>query len=92
MAEPVPLTIRRDWPRPDAKTLAAFKAAPTGFVVDAIGRARRPRPLHPAGLEGAAFHRLGAAGVDDGAGQPRTLCGDQVCQARRRDADRGRRL
>ena len=32
MAEPVPLTIRRDWPRPDAKTLAAFKDAPTGFV------------------------------------------------------------
>ncbi|HJW79757.1 MAG: RraA family protein [Microvirga sp.] len=49
MAEPVPLTIRRDWPRPDAKTLAAFKAAPTGFVVDAIGRAgaldHRIRPV-----------------------------------------------
>jgi 4-hydroxy-4-methyl-2-oxoglutarate aldolase len=39
MAEPTPLTIRRDWPRIDAKTLSAFKDAPTGFVVDAIGRA-----------------------------------------------------
>ena len=39
MAEPTPLTIRRDWPRIDAKMLAAFKDAPTGFVVDAIGRA-----------------------------------------------------
>ena len=49
MAEPVPLTIRRDWPRPDAKTLAAFKDAPIGFVVDAIGRAgaldHRIRPV-----------------------------------------------
>ena len=49
MAEPVPLTLRRDWPRPDAKTLAAFKDAPTGFVVDAIGRAgaldHRIRPV-----------------------------------------------
>jgi 4-hydroxy-4-methyl-2-oxoglutarate aldolase len=49
MAEPVPLTIRRDWARPDAKMLAAFKAAPTGFVVDAIGRAgaldHRIRPV-----------------------------------------------
>ncbi len=39
MAEPVPLTIRRDWPRPDARTIEAFRNAPTGFVVDAIGRA-----------------------------------------------------
>jgi 4-hydroxy-4-methyl-2-oxoglutarate aldolase len=46
MAEPFPLTIRRDWPRVDAKTLAAFKDAPTGFVVDAIGRA------------GALHHRI----------------------------------
>jgi 4-hydroxy-4-methyl-2-oxoglutarate aldolase len=49
MAEPVPLTIRRDWSRPDAKTLAAFKDAPTGFVVDAVGRAgaldHRIRPV-----------------------------------------------
>jgi 4-hydroxy-4-methyl-2-oxoglutarate aldolase len=49
MAEPAPLTIRRDWPRPDARTLAAFKDAPTGFVVDAIGRAgaldHRIRPV-----------------------------------------------
>jgi 4-hydroxy-4-methyl-2-oxoglutarate aldolase len=39
MAEPVPLTIRRDWPRPDARTIEAFRNAPTGFLVDAIGRA-----------------------------------------------------
>jgi 4-hydroxy-4-methyl-2-oxoglutarate aldolase len=49
MAEPAPLTIRRDWPRPDAGTLAAFKDAPSGFVVDAIGRAgaldHRIRPV-----------------------------------------------
>ena len=49
MAEPASLTIRRDWPRLDAKTLAAFKDAPTGFVVDAIGRAgaldHRIRPV-----------------------------------------------
>ena len=44
MAEPTPLTVRRDWPRLDATTLAAFKDAPTGFVVDAIGRAGA---LHP---------------------------------------------
>jgi 4-hydroxy-4-methyl-2-oxoglutarate aldolase len=49
MAEPAPLTIRRDWPRVDTTTLAAFKDAPTGFVVDAIGRAgaldHRIRPV-----------------------------------------------
>jgi 4-hydroxy-4-methyl-2-oxoglutarate aldolase len=49
MAEPVPLTIRRDWARPDAKALAPFRDAPTGFVVDAIGRAgaldHRIRPV-----------------------------------------------
>jgi 4-hydroxy-4-methyl-2-oxoglutarate aldolase len=39
MTEPASLTIRRDWQRVDANTLAAFKDAPTGFVVDAIGRA-----------------------------------------------------
>jgi 4-hydroxy-4-methyl-2-oxoglutarate aldolase len=39
MAEPVPLTIRRDWPRIAPATLERFKDAPTGFVVDAIGRA-----------------------------------------------------
>ncbi len=92
MAEPVPLTIRRDWPRPDAKTLAALQGR-----ADRLGRRRhrarrRARPPHPPGLEGAAFRRLGAAGVDDGAGQPRALCGDQLRQARRRDADRDRRL
>jgi 4-hydroxy-4-methyl-2-oxoglutarate aldolase len=49
MAEPASLTIRRDWPRLDANTLAVFKNAPTGFVVDAIGRAgaldHRIRPV-----------------------------------------------
>ena len=39
MAEPFPLTIRRDWPRPDGSALEAFRGAPTGFVVDSIGRA-----------------------------------------------------
>jgi 4-hydroxy-4-methyl-2-oxoglutarate aldolase len=51
MTEPVPLTIRRDWPRVDAKTIAVFKDAPTGFVVDAIGRAgalhHEIRPVWP---------------------------------------------
>jgi 4-hydroxy-4-methyl-2-oxoglutarate aldolase len=39
MAEPNPLTIRREWPRLDEKVLDALKGVPTGFVVDAIGRA-----------------------------------------------------
>jgi 4-hydroxy-4-methyl-2-oxoglutarate aldolase len=39
MAEPNPLTIRRDWPRLDQTSLNALKGVPTGFVVDAIGRA-----------------------------------------------------
>jgi 4-hydroxy-4-methyl-2-oxoglutarate aldolase len=39
MAEPIPLTIRREWPRLDKKVLDALKNVPTGFVVDAIGRA-----------------------------------------------------
>jgi 4-hydroxy-4-methyl-2-oxoglutarate aldolase len=38
MAEPIPLTIRRDWRRLDKKVLERFKDVPTGFVVDAIGR------------------------------------------------------
>ena len=38
MAEPNPLTIRRDWPRLDKKVLETLKGVPTGFVVDAIGR------------------------------------------------------
>lgn len=38
MAEPNPLTIRRDWPRLDKKMLQALKDVPTGFVVDAVGR------------------------------------------------------
>jgi 4-hydroxy-4-methyl-2-oxoglutarate aldolase len=39
MAEPIPLTIRREWPRLERKLLDALKDVPTGFVVDAIGRA-----------------------------------------------------
>jgi 4-hydroxy-4-methyl-2-oxoglutarate aldolase len=39
MAEPAPLTIRRDWPRLDKKVVESLKGVPTGFVVDAIGRA-----------------------------------------------------
>jgi 4-hydroxy-4-methyl-2-oxoglutarate aldolase len=38
MAEPNPLTIRRDWPRLDKKVLDALKDVPAGFVIDAIGR------------------------------------------------------
>jgi len=39
MAEPIPLTIRREWPRLEKTLLDALKDIPTGFVVDAIGRA-----------------------------------------------------
>jgi hypothetical protein len=74
MAEPVPLTIRRDWPRVDAKTMAVFKDAPTGFVVDAIGRAGAlHHEIRPVWAR-AAFRRIGAAGVDHGARQPGALC------------------
>jgi 4-hydroxy-4-methyl-2-oxoglutarate aldolase len=38
MAEPAALTIRRDWPRPGADAVEAFRNVPTGFVVDALGR------------------------------------------------------
>lgn len=38
MAEAPTLTIRRDWPRPSDADLAAFRDAPTGWVVDAQGR------------------------------------------------------
>ncbi len=38
MAEPAQLTIRRDFPRPDAEDIAPFRNAPTGWVVDAQGR------------------------------------------------------
>ncbi len=38
MAEPATLTIRRRFPRPDPARLAAFQSAPTGWVVDALGR------------------------------------------------------
>jgi 4-hydroxy-4-methyl-2-oxoglutarate aldolase len=49
MAEPIPLTIRRDWPRLEAATIRAASGVQTGFVVDAIGRAgaldHRIRPV-----------------------------------------------
>src|SRR6188474_1203606 len=38
MAEPAQLTIRRDFPRPNADAIASFQTAPTGWVVDAQGR------------------------------------------------------
>jgi 4-hydroxy-4-methyl-2-oxoglutarate aldolase len=38
MAEPAQLAIRRDFPRPTAADIAAFRDAPTGWVVDAQGR------------------------------------------------------
>jgi 4-hydroxy-4-methyl-2-oxoglutarate aldolase len=38
MAEPPKLTIRRDFPRPSAAEIKPFETAPTGWVVDALGR------------------------------------------------------
>ena len=38
MAEPPVLTLRRDWPRPPADAIAAWKGVPSGFAVDALGR------------------------------------------------------
>ncbi|GIX11865.1 RraA family protein [Elioraea sp.] len=38
MADAPALTIRRDWPRPSEAERAAFRDAPTGWVVDAQGR------------------------------------------------------
>jgi 4-hydroxy-4-methyl-2-oxoglutarate aldolase len=38
MAEPAKLTIRRDFPRPSAAQLKALAHAPTGWLVDALGR------------------------------------------------------
>ena len=38
MAEPAKLIIRKDFNRPDQNTLAPFAAAPTGWIVDALGR------------------------------------------------------
>ena len=38
MTEAPTLTIRRDWPRPSDALFAAFRDAPTGWVVDAQGR------------------------------------------------------
>ncbi|BAT61319.1 4-hydroxy-4-methyl-2-oxoglutarate aldolase [Variibacter gotjawalensis] len=32
------LTIRREWPRPDAALIARYKDIPTGWVTDALGR------------------------------------------------------
>jgi 4-hydroxy-4-methyl-2-oxoglutarate aldolase len=46
MAEPHALTIRRNWHRPDAARLDAFRGIATGFVADALGR------------EGAIDHRI----------------------------------
>jgi 4-hydroxy-4-methyl-2-oxoglutarate aldolase len=55
MAEPAALTIRREWRRPGAATLDRFRNAPTGFVVDALGRSgaidHRIRPV----WDGPAF-------------------------------------
>lgn len=38
MAEPAKLTIRREFPRPTAAQIKALESAPTGWVVDALGR------------------------------------------------------
>lgn len=39
MAEPPVLTIRRSWTRPDPGMLARWRGTPSGFAVDALGRA-----------------------------------------------------
>jgi 4-hydroxy-4-methyl-2-oxoglutarate aldolase len=39
MAEPPALTIRRHWTRPSAEILARWRGTPSGFAVDALGRA-----------------------------------------------------
>lgn len=39
MAEAPLITIRRSFPRPDSATLQAFADVPSGFLVDALGRA-----------------------------------------------------
>jgi 4-hydroxy-4-methyl-2-oxoglutarate aldolase len=38
MAEPAKLTIRREFPRPSPSEIKALEHAPTGWVVDALGR------------------------------------------------------
>jgi len=38
MAEPAKLAIRRDFPRPTASQVKALEHAPTGWLVDALGR------------------------------------------------------
>lgn len=38
MAEPAQLKIRRNFPRPSSAQIKAFETAPTGWVVDALGR------------------------------------------------------
>ena len=38
MTEPAKLTIRKTFPRPSEADVAAFRSAPTGWVVDALGR------------------------------------------------------
>lgn len=59
MAEAPTLTIRRDWPRPGADALAAFRDVPTGWVVDA--QARRGALDHGIGVVTRASRILGAA-------------------------------
>jgi 4-hydroxy-4-methyl-2-oxoglutarate aldolase len=55
MAEPFSLTIRRDWPRPPPELVARFRGTPTGFVVDALGRAGAlGRDIRPV-WDGGAF-------------------------------------
>lgn len=55
MAEPVALTIRRPWKRPDPAKLSALAGVPSGFLVDALGRSgsidHRIRPV----WDGPAF-------------------------------------
>lgn len=48
IGDPVALTIRRDFPRPDAALLDAFRDAPSGFVTDAFnGRGSLHHSIKP---------------------------------------------
>jgi 4-hydroxy-4-methyl-2-oxoglutarate aldolase len=52
MAEPAKLTIRRDFPRPTPAEIKALEHAPSGWVVDALGRrGALPHWIRPLGAK-----------------------------------------
>lgn len=59
MADAPTLTIRRDWPRPAASAIAAFRDVPTGWAVDA--QARRGALDHGIRVVTKSARILGAA-------------------------------